>query len=90
MWLLGIKVDFNSYLFRPLLDQYGIPALGYALKSGNEEIIQTLAKHTTAGLENCVSLLAQSNIKIEGEVSTFVKDMIESFRVRQEETDQAA
>ena len=60
-----------------LVDEDGLPALGYGLKSGNKEIIKKLAAVTTTGLETCITLLAQSTIAIEGEVQTLVENMVE-------------
>ena len=51
-------------------------ALAFALKTGNEKIISLLSDVTTEGLESCIRVLAESNLKVGKEIKVILEKLI--------------
>ena len=51
----------------------GMTALAFGIMSGNTEVIDLLAPITTVGENKVILMLAQSNLKIEGEIETYLR-----------------
>ena len=64
----------NETLADPnVVDEKGQTALAYALKTNNIQVINMLAEVTTEVSETTMKMLAQSNVKIEGDLEKYVK-----------------
>ena len=65
-----VRADTN------VTDEYGQTALAFSLHTNNTQVINMLAEVTTEAGEATMKMLAQANVKIEGELETFVKKML--------------
>ena len=68
----GVKVPADPNI----TDEDGHTALAFSFTTNNAQVINTLAEVTTEAGEATMKMLAQANVKIEGELETFVKEML--------------
>ena len=68
----GVKVPADPNL----TDENGVTALAFSFATNNTQVINTLAEVTTEAGEATMKMLAQADVKIDGELETFVKKML--------------
>ena len=57
-------------------DKNGLTALAFSLSTNNIEVINKLAEVTTQVTDTTVKILAQSTVKIEGQLGKYVEKII--------------
>ena len=66
-----------------LTDENGLTALAFSLHTNNTQVINILAEVTTEVTDTTMKMLAQSNVKIEGELEKYVQLMLKEGKKRQ-------
>ena len=66
----GVLADPN------VADEDDRTALAFSLNTNNTQVINTLAEVTTEAGEATMKMLAQANVKIEGELEKYVKKIL--------------
>ena len=66
-----------------MTDKNGRTALAFSFSTNNTQVINTLAEVTTEAGEATIKMLAQSNVKIEGQLEKYVKQMLKNGKKRQ-------
>ena len=68
----GVKVPADPNI----TDEAGRTALAFSFATNNTQVINTLAEVTTEAGEATMKMLAQANVKIEGELEKYVKKIL--------------